>query len=92
MTDDLEFYHDLTGLAVGKQVFVDAVKNNICGKVTPGADGRFAGGISTKEAWLGGDGSAPLSSYGAGKRRYGRGAVHARMAAEGWCFEGGAGD
>jgi hypothetical protein len=34
VTDDLEFYHDLTGLAVGKQVFLDAIKNNICGKVT----------------------------------------------------------
>jgi ketosteroid isomerase-like protein len=31
--DDLEFYHDRTGLAVGKQVFLDAIKNNICGKV-----------------------------------------------------------
>ncbi len=31
--DDLEFYHDKTGLAVGKQVFLDAIKNNICGKV-----------------------------------------------------------
>ena len=39
-TDDLEFYHDQTGLAVGRQNLVDAVKNNICGKVhrelTPG--------------------------------------------------------
>ncbi|MBB5343419.1 nuclear transport factor 2 family protein [Tunturibacter empetritectus] len=34
VTDDLEFYHDKTGLAVGKQVFLDAIKNNICGKVT----------------------------------------------------------
>ena len=31
--DDLEFYHDKTGLSVGKQVFLDAIKNNICGKV-----------------------------------------------------------
>jgi hypothetical protein len=31
--DDLEFYHDQTGLAVGKQNLVDAIKNNICGKV-----------------------------------------------------------
>jgi ketosteroid isomerase-like protein len=30
--DDLEFYHDKTGLAVGKQVFLDSIKNNICGK------------------------------------------------------------
>ena len=34
VTDDLEFYHDKTGLAVGKQVFLDAIKKNICGKVT----------------------------------------------------------
>src|SRR5215469_15503485 len=34
VADDLEFYHDKTGLAVGRQVFVDAIKNNICGKVT----------------------------------------------------------
>jgi ketosteroid isomerase-like protein len=33
VTDDLEFYHDKTGLAVGKKVFTDAIKNNICGKV-----------------------------------------------------------
>lgn len=33
VTDDLEFYHDKTGLAVGKQTFVDAIKRNICGKV-----------------------------------------------------------
>ena len=34
VTDDLEFYHDKTGLALGKQVFLDAIKKNICGKVT----------------------------------------------------------
>ena len=34
VTDDLEFYHDKTGLAVVKQVFLDAIKKNICGKVT----------------------------------------------------------
>jgi hypothetical protein len=34
VVDDLEFYHDKTGLAVGRQVFLDAIKNNICGKVT----------------------------------------------------------
>jgi hypothetical protein len=33
VVDDLEFYHDKTGLAVGKQTFLDAIKNNICGKV-----------------------------------------------------------
>jgi len=34
VSEDLEFYHDKTGLAVGRQPFVDAIKNNICGKVT----------------------------------------------------------
>jgi len=34
VTDDLEFYHDITGLAVGRAVFVESIKNNICGKVT----------------------------------------------------------
>ncbi len=33
VTDDLEFYHDKTGLAVGKQVFLDSIHNNICNKV-----------------------------------------------------------
>jgi Domain of unknown function (DUF4440) len=33
VSDDLEFYHDQTGLAVGKKVFLEAIKNNICGKV-----------------------------------------------------------
>jgi len=34
VADDLEFYHDITGLSVGRQALVDAIKNNICGKVT----------------------------------------------------------
>jgi ketosteroid isomerase-like protein len=33
VVDDLEFYHDKTGLMVGKQPFLVAIKNNICGKV-----------------------------------------------------------
>jgi len=33
VVDDLEFYHDQTGLSVGKQSLIDGVKNNICGKV-----------------------------------------------------------
>ena len=31
VSDDLEFYHDQTGLARGRQAFLDAVKTNICG-------------------------------------------------------------
>jgi hypothetical protein len=34
VSEDLEFYHDKTGLAIGRQVFIDAIKNNICGKVS----------------------------------------------------------
>ena len=30
--DDVEFYHDKTGLARGRQAIVDAVKANVCGK------------------------------------------------------------
>jgi len=31
--DDLEFYHDRGGLSRSRQALVEAVKNNICGKV-----------------------------------------------------------
>ncbi len=33
VADDLEFYHDKTGLSVGKQKFLAAIQKNICGKV-----------------------------------------------------------
>lgn len=33
VADDLEFYHDQTGLSTGKDTFLTAIKNNICGKV-----------------------------------------------------------
>jgi ketosteroid isomerase-like protein len=33
-TEDLEFYHDKTGLSRSRQSLVEAVKQNICGKVT----------------------------------------------------------
>lgn len=33
VTDDLEFYHDQTGLARGRQALVDGVRRNVCGKV-----------------------------------------------------------
>jgi ketosteroid isomerase-like protein len=33
VSDDLEFYHDQTGLAVGRAPFLAAIKQNICGKV-----------------------------------------------------------
>ena len=31
--EDLEFYHDQTGLARGRQPFLQAIRENICGKV-----------------------------------------------------------
>jgi len=34
VSDDLEFYHDKTGLAVGKKALLDALRENICHKVT----------------------------------------------------------
>jgi hypothetical protein len=34
LADDLEFYHDKSGLTSGRQALVEGVKNNICGKVT----------------------------------------------------------
>ena len=33
VTEDLEFYHDRTGLERGRGPFVEAIRNNICGKV-----------------------------------------------------------
>ena len=33
VSDDLEFYHDQTGLSVGKAPFLAAIKQNICGQV-----------------------------------------------------------
>jgi hypothetical protein len=33
VSDDLEFYHDQTGLSVGKALFIAGIKQNICGKV-----------------------------------------------------------
>lgn len=41
VSEDLEFYHDKTGLAVGRETFISAIRNNICNKVhrtlTPGS-------------------------------------------------------
>ena len=33
VSEDLEFYHDQTGLMVGKAPFLEAMQKNICGKV-----------------------------------------------------------
>jgi Domain of unknown function (DUF4440) len=32
--ENVEFYHDKSGLAVGRKALVESIKNNICGKVT----------------------------------------------------------
>jgi hypothetical protein len=34
ISDDLEFYHDRNGLMTSKLALIQALKNNICGKVT----------------------------------------------------------
>ncbi|MCF4101872.1 nuclear transport factor 2 family protein [Gillisia sp. M10.2A] len=34
LADDIEFYHDQSGLSTSKQDILDATKRNICGKVT----------------------------------------------------------
>ena len=34
LAEDLEFYHDKTGLSRGRPALVEGIKNNICGKVT----------------------------------------------------------
>ena len=34
MADDVEFYHDKAGVTLGKEALTDAIKKNICGKVT----------------------------------------------------------
>jgi ketosteroid isomerase-like protein len=33
VTEDLEFFHDVDGLSVGKQAFLDSTRQNICGKM-----------------------------------------------------------
>ncbi len=33
VSEDLEFYHDQTGLSIGRKSLVDGVRQNICGKV-----------------------------------------------------------
>ena len=33
-TEDVEFYHDATGLTVGRDKLIEGIRNNICGKVT----------------------------------------------------------
>lgn len=34
LADDVEFYHDKAGITLGKENLTEAIRNNICGKVT----------------------------------------------------------
>src|SRR4051794_21507024 len=34
IADDIEFYHDKSGLSRGRPALVEGIRNNICGKVT----------------------------------------------------------
>lgn len=34
ISDDLEFYHDRGGVMTSKKLLIEALKNNVCGKVT----------------------------------------------------------
>lgn len=34
IADDVEFYHDKSGLSRGRPALIEGIKNNICGKVT----------------------------------------------------------
>ena len=34
LADDIEFYHDKGGITLGPEKLTEAIKNNICGKVT----------------------------------------------------------
>jgi ketosteroid isomerase-like protein len=41
LADDIEFYHDKGGVTLGKDNLTEAIKNNICGKVTRELIGRL---------------------------------------------------
>ncbi len=53
VSDDLEFYHDQTGLSVGKAPFLAAIKQNICGKVQRGTSAANTGSLSAERIWSG---------------------------------------
>ena len=91
VSDDLEFYHDQTGLMVGKAPFLEAIQKNICGKVertlVPG---------TLEVHRLKGYGAVEIGVHrfhhpgdpGPGRR----GEVHHDLAGQGWGLEGDAGD
>ena len=80
VSEDLEFYHDKTGLAVGRQVFLDAIKNNICGKVTrelvPGTLKFIPSPITEPSKSVCTPSTTPIS------RQYRRSQVHHPLASE----------
>src|SRR5947209_19427022 len=53
VSDDLEFYHDQTGLSVGKEPFLAAIKQNICGKVQRELPIGHAGSVPAEWVWSG---------------------------------------
>jgi hypothetical protein len=52
VSDDLHFFHDHDGLSVGRDTFVQSVKNNVCGHFTRSLEAESA------EVW-------PVPGYGA---------------------------
>jgi hypothetical protein len=59
IAEDLEFYHDRTGVMTSKMALIEALKNNICGKVTREL---LAGSIEVY----------PINNYGAVEMGYHR--------------------
>lgn len=59
ISDDLEFYHDRGGVMTSKKLLIEALKNNICGKVT-------------RELFKGSIEVYPINNYGAVEMGYHR--------------------
>jgi hypothetical protein len=53
VSDDLKFYHDQTGLSVGKAPFLAAIKQNICGKGGAATATANTGSVSAEGIWSG---------------------------------------
>ena len=83
VAEDLEFYHDQTGLAVGRQPFVDAIKANICGKVHRELVAGTIEVLSAQRLRRGRDRRASL--YTPQRPAFpGRGEIHHAVAVERW--------
>jgi hypothetical protein len=64
VADDLEFYHDKTGLAVGEEKLYGEHSEQYLREGEAGAGGGVAGGLSAAWIWGGGDGDASVLSSG----------------------------